>query len=1198
MQPIQDLRQVAVRSVAAGRTFLSVRTALATIGMVLMCLTFHAGPSAHANEAASDGVHSAGEDLPGARTDWPMWRYDASRSAATPLELPEELHLQWVRELPEPERAWGYQADDKGNLDFDVSYSPVVMGDLIFVPSNATDSVTAYRIEDGRERWRFYADGPVRFAPVAWNHRVYFVSDDGHLYCVDAETGAFHWRFRGGPSDHRLLGNERIIDVWPARGGPVIENGTIYFAAGVWPMHGVFIYALDAESGKVEWVNDTTGSDVVPGYKLGGSGDIGAIAPQGYLAASGNRLVVSGGRSLPIFLNRRTGEVDRSRGAYVVDARTAARPLGGYAVHAVDGGGVGRKRNAMLARRVDALSDQIRGEVFEKLAARDRLFVVTKDGSLFCFGPEKVEPQRHAYDPAPLRSGEPTWVEVADGLLDRLGESEGYALVLGAGSGNLLRELLARSELHIVVVEADADRVRALRDELTAAGMYGLRAAVIEAEPATFSVQPYLFRLVVSEDAADMGAEPAVFANVLNLLRPYSGLAWLGASEQDLPGLREAATTANVGQVSVEARSGHLFAKRGGPLRGAGQWTHQYHDPAQTLLSRDRRVRLPLGVLWFGGPTHQNVAARHSYSPRPHVVRGRLVFLGDHSISARDVYTGRPLWEQTFENVGYPWQTTGTYRLGAAHIGSPFVTMPDSIYLRYEGRIYRLDPATGATLDTFQPPGRTVQEIYDDPRLAAYLNWGHLSVQGDYLITTSEPHLFEDQDLGRLHSLTGTSSRRLVVMDRHDGTVLWQRAAQAGFRHTAMVSAGDTLYVIDGLSDNALNRLARRGQTPQEPSRIMALDLDSGEERWTSESKVFGTFLLYSEEHAILIEGGSIDGNFHHSRQLEDEPDGIAARRGSDGEIVWRANHFELPAAIRGAMLIPGRPRGGPARSVLTGEPWSRETVPGTKTLWQYRRSNIACDLFNASENLLLFRSGYAGFFDLEHDSGTGQFSGFRSGCTSNMIAADGVLNAPDYTRTCRCAYPLQTSLALIHMPDDSNLEFWTRYDASPPDPANHGLNFGAPGRRVDRTGRVWHHASGTHRRHASAIEDPGGGIRWVAASAREIENNEPMVIENLLDAKYTVRLHFAELDEGVGPGRRVFDVLIDSRKVLRGYDIVAAAGGSLRGTVQEFSVDADGEMTVEFRQSESSALAPLISGIEIFAKEGASATTAAARED
>ncbi len=30
--------------------------------------------------------------------DWPMWRYDANRSAASPHKLSDKLHLQWVEQ--------------------------------------------------------------------------------------------------------------------------------------------------------------------------------------------------------------------------------------------------------------------------------------------------------------------------------------------------------------------------------------------------------------------------------------------------------------------------------------------------------------------------------------------------------------------------------------------------------------------------------------------------------------------------------------------------------------------------------------------------------------------------------------------------------------------------------------------------------------------------------------------------------------------------------------------------------------------------------------------------------------------------------------------------------------------------------------------------------------------------------------------
>jgi hypothetical protein len=393
--------------------------------------------------------------------------------------------------------------------------------------------------------------------------------------------------------------------------------------------------------------------------------------------------------------------------------------------------------------------------------------------------------------------------------------------------------------------------------------------------------------------------------------------------------------------------------------------------------------------------------------------------------------------------------------------------------------------------------------------------------------------------------------------------------------------------VIDGLSENAVKFLSRRGQDAEQPSVVLALDLRTGQERWRTDSDVFGTFLLYSAEHDILVEGGSQDLR----RRLEDEPRNVTARRGSDGKVLWEVGSFVLPAAIRGDMLIPGRP--GKAVSLLTGETWQRQQAyTGATHDWNYAR-RYGCNTFNASENLLLYRSGYASFFDLENDSGTGNLSGVRSGCTPNLIPADGLVNALDYTRSCTCSYAHQTSLALIHMPGDPNIEFWTRYNASPPDPAGHGINFGAPGRRVDDQGRIWHDAPGTHRRHASAIIEPGDSISWVAASAREVDQEERISIDHVVEGEYTVRLHFAELAADVKPGQRVFDVLIDGRTVLNGFDIVAETQGCFRATVREFTVRVGKQLAVELRKSEGAQLGPLINGLEIIAKDLATVANA-----
>ena len=235
--------------------------------------------------------------------DWPMWRHDATRSATTSHALPDQLHLQWVRQMHRPAPAW---PEEQYKLRFDRSYEPIVMGKLIFVPSMVSDRVTAYDTNTGREIWRFYCDGPIRFAPVAWKDSIYFVSDDGYLYCLTAEDGGVKWKIRLGPSDARILGNGRLISTWPARGAPVVFDDKIYCAAGIWPFMGVFIYSICASTGNVVWENSGSGSIYM--VQQHNSPAFGGVAPQGYLTATKERLLIPS-RTTPACYDRRTGEL-------------------------------------------------------------------------------------------------------------------------------------------------------------------------------------------------------------------------------------------------------------------------------------------------------------------------------------------------------------------------------------------------------------------------------------------------------------------------------------------------------------------------------------------------------------------------------------------------------------------------------------------------------------------------------------------------------------------------------------------------------------------------------------------------------------------------------------------------------------------------------------------------------------------------
>ena len=68
----------------------------------------------------------------------------------------------------------------------------------------------------------------------------------------------------------------------------MIADGTIYFAASIWPFMGVFLHALDARTGTVIWTNDGDGSIYMK--QPHNADSFAGIAPQGPLVVAGDTL--------------------------------------------------------------------------------------------------------------------------------------------------------------------------------------------------------------------------------------------------------------------------------------------------------------------------------------------------------------------------------------------------------------------------------------------------------------------------------------------------------------------------------------------------------------------------------------------------------------------------------------------------------------------------------------------------------------------------------------------------------------------------------------------------------------------------------------------------------------------------------------------------------------------------------------------
>ncbi|MBI1899815.1 MAG: PQQ-binding-like beta-propeller repeat protein [Planctomycetia bacterium] len=1240
--------------------------------------------------------------------DWPTWNYDAGRTAVTPEELPRELHLQWLLKLPAPRPAW---PDNQPALQFDASYAPVMHAGKLFVPSMAADHVTAFDLAGGRKLWRFYADGPVRFAPLAFDGRVYFVSDDGFLYCLNADDGRLEWKVRGGPDGRLLLGNERLVSAWPARGAPVQWEDTIYFAAGIWPFMGTFIHAVDAKTGRVLWTNSGSGSQYLT--QQHSSPAFAGVAPQGYLTATEEHLFVSGGRTVPAVYDRRTGKFLY----YNVGDRTFGKGTGGFTVASAgkwffNGGAMfdradgaplaqvgsvlatpttllqcgktelaaaklppqitkalalnkrglpyfkttakfdvawkaelkeppetlvlqaGRRVFGTRGRKIVAIdlperegdqaaiswTAELASPVWTLLAADGRLVAVAIDGSIHCFGsenPASEAPILTADDDGPLEAGSPT--AAGDEILAQTTARAGYAVVfcgdrIVESTADLVEDLARRTAFHAIVFDRRPVHVDALRRRFEADGLLGRRVAVRRAEPALAddqsdgesdawketSLPPYFAELVVGPDvpmtAACLGCIrdgridwDGLARRLFHPLRPYGGTAVLVSSDEKHAAEQQALLSAAASRCNlhgaVVTRSGRLtLLRRDGPLPGAGQWTHQYADVGNTVVSAEERVHPPLGLLWFGGPSNQRVLPRHGHGPTPQVVAGRLFIEGPDVMRAIDVYTGRLLWERELPGLGVYYDNKA-HHPGANAIGSNYISTAEGIYIANGRECVVLDPVTGRTLNTFRLPA-------DESGESPY--WGYIGVWEDLLIAGSSPanSLATNRALIKdsLYQRFAEGSRRLVGLDRHSGKLRWTRDARFEFRHNAIAAGGGKVFCIDGLTQSRLDQLKRRGETPDGSATLLALDARTGETAWEISQDVFGTWLGYSAERGVVVEGGS----FFRDRAKDDVKQGMSTYRGDTGERLWRHNRqYGGPPLLHHDAIVTQ----SVAFDWQTGGLVQRKhPLTGEDAPWKFTR-NYGCNTAVGCRSMLSFRSAAAGYFDLEGDGGTGNFGGFRAGCTSNLIPADGVLCAPDYTRDCTCAYQQQTSLALVHVPD---VEMWTfnalTWNGAPVE--RIGINFGAPGDRRVADGSLWLEYPSVggaspdlpitvdgkaeyYRSHASRIA--AGPLPWVACSgilgAKEVrirltqEKDPP-------PRRYLVRLVFAEPDEGAA-GERLLNVSLQGQQVLSGFDIANETGGANRSVVKEF---ADVEVASELRISLSAAdgRQTILSGVEI----------------
>ena len=1128
--------------------------------------------------------------------DWPQWRYDDHRSGVTTEQLPAQLNLQWVHEYPAPSPAWDNQKEEyvyggpgvrqPQMVSFDIGYQPIVVGDYMYFGSNTNDCITMIQVSTGAELHRFYAAGPIRFAPIAKNGEIIFGADDGCMYALSATDLSLIVKIDLAPYGRKVMGNDRMVSIWPVRGGAVMSSGgadsnCVYFACGLYAFEGTGIFCYDVTTGARKWLNDGSGMKYTINPHSTADGYNG-VAPQGYLClADSGKLLIPNGRAVPACFDRATGKMlyyklgQTSGGGYGVTssgnyfynmatscnlstgASSGSTPAqynvnnlqitAGGVVYAADTGAKSVSGGSFSAT-VDGIPASI-------VAANGHLIVTTTTGKIYCYGADSVaNPVDYPYQTVnPPVDGTTSFAQQALANCSYKQGGKGICLVIGLSDGRLCEEMTLQSDLTVIGIDPDQNKIDAIRARLDKEGMYGQKVQLLCGDILSAGLPPYFASLILSENiasgfskASDNESIRSYIATMYGMLRPFGGEMILQA-DQGL--FNDAISARGLKSAQVSMVSGYTLCQKVGALPGSADWNCQMANASHTNFVKDSLVKGPLGVLWFGGSSdniNNGMNSRHGHGSTEQVAAGHYYMSGQQKLRCVDAYTGRLLWEHSIVNFG-EFSDFTEHEAGQSQLGDNFVSLANQVYALGDHDINQppkqclvLDPATGATVNTITMPD-------------SLGGWGLLSVIDSFIVATSEPLKFDKDTIvppggnGYVYWYSGTAgpvpigiggvstmnaafAQHLVVFNRFTGAMVWNYKAEKGFYNLSVASGNGKVFAIDKTSKATIGYIDRMGMVDTVAGaspKVKAFDLHTGNMLWADSVNAFARYLAYSPDYDILLEGSR---NFSDVMTGDISANKMIAFNGTTGAVqsTTTASYYGGPYVLNDTVIYTQNGNSFGAIDLKTGNWHGMQFGLTNKTTAAYSYRHYGCNYGLGAVNLIAVRSGSGSYLPITPTSidGTINMGGFKTGCTPSLVPADGILTNSEYTRTCSCNYQVQTSAAFVYNPQVEtwmlNQGYATKFATQGGKLTNVGICLGAPGDHRDTTGTMWceypygEDAAGFtgysipfsitvtpidssmnyFRHHSVSI---GGNMKFVGASG--VENASSVVVKMIYDS-------------------------------------------------------------------------------------------------
>jgi len=926
-----------------------------------------------------------------ATADWPTYLHNNGRTATSPITLTFPLSPAWVYQAPHPPRpAWPKPAKNdlwhkRFNLPprvtYDRVYHVVSSEGRVFFGCSADDQVRCLDLKSGKVVWTFFAEGPVRLAPSISEGRVYFGSDDGHVYCVDAAGGKLIWKHRAAPEPRRIAGNGRIISAWPVRSDTMVDGDVVRLTAGIFPSQGTYQMVLDRRTGKLVATAPIN------------------ISPQGYLVRRNDRLYFHNGRSGLAFASKaeRRGvstPARRNKKKDKTKVGPASRIIAG-AHRFVGTDGAVKAVDTKTGKTV--WSAKVEGSAGSLAVVQGNLLVSTDRGQVYCFrtGQTKdvaktsdLQPTAQSRQPNDKQRSRAT--EIAQRALREAKVDRGYALVIGPHGDQIAAELARRSALQVVVFEPNPKQADEMRRTLARSGLYG-RVAVHVGSPESLPYGDYLFNIAVIDLAGKKLDAKVILAEAMRVVRPDGGVALAvnhsGAASKPWSALKDNGTA--------------IFRRPA--LPGAGEWSHLYADPANTVCSNDERIGTDVAIQWFGRPGPRKMVDRHHRAMSPLSVGGRLFVPGHNHLFAVDAYNGTILWERPIPN---------SVRIGVGRDCGNMVATNDVVYVAAGAKCVRFDSRSGKPLADLAIPAA----LDGKPR-----EWGYLARLDKLLLgsATKPGASRRGYSLPLVHQIykdnqSVVTSDSLFGIPDANRTEPWVYRPAGAIVNSTITAGAGRVYFIESTDAKSLE--VANGRSPlrsllAQPARLTALDANSGKQLWTQSVDLrpvqHDVSLVLAYDRLLLC--GS--GNFGKGKEARVKYY-LSSYQADTGGPAWTREQQmpHKPGGFHGEqnkrlVIVGDRIYLDPvALQLSTGEP-----IKGWKL-----GSKKGCGMVSASRQAFYFRSRSCGACDLKSGKGGPITQITRPGCWINMIPAAGLLLIPEASSGCTCDFAIQTSMALV----------------------------------------------------------------------------------------------------------------------------------------------------------------------------------------